>query len=256
VTARGPLADVPARVLVAAAVIGVLPELEELMVLAADRVDVQRAHALAGGLLARINLATLDVAATRAEIDCERRRAWRVRQSLHDSVSRRARDYGIVALLAGAVSGMASASLSLAERDRTGDLVGLSGAILGLALGVAAISVRAEAQYWHPRNHLRGLWYGGPDGALFPESLRRFLDSDAGQGLSARRALVQRWKERQLGTDDHAVLLGDGGRYDADVLDLRVEMLEELGAELALFNRDLRQLMQLVLGSAPRTFPE
>jgi hypothetical protein len=65
------------------------------------------------------------------------------------------------------------------------------------------------------------------------------------QRASIRDKIVERWHRYQgleQEPDDTSALFGAGGRYDADLLQTRAQMLDEVRAEVDLLSQDLESL--------------
>jgi hypothetical protein len=130
--------------------------------------------------------------------------------------------------------------------------VGISTGIVEGALGFGTLQVHPTTDFRHPRNILAEIWYGTAH-EDFPPSIWIYLSRpEHGTRAGALRDdLLDTWRaSRGLNgglkgaeASAHVALyFGAGGRYDADELEERAQMLLEVRDMVDLMNHDLRQL--------------
>lgn len=201
----------------------------------------------------RIDLAELAVQSVVAELGCDHERIQIVVESLRSQEDTNTRAYTVSSLLVTSVTGIVTSALTpVSGATRTEAVIGITGGVVGGALGVAALFVHATVSFRHPRNLLREIWQGPDRSALFPDVVWAYLSSprfSLDQRHSLRANLVRGWITLgRLG--GHGVptprlvelYFGEGGRFDADELHALVAMLSELRSAVELMQQDLLQL--------------
>jgi hypothetical protein len=203
----------------------------------------------------RILQGMLDAAGTIAEIDCEGERGDQLRTRLQARVDRRARQLGVAGLLLGAGTAALTGGLSLAGAATAGSVAGIAGggaeaAAAGALLFAPAPTARLET----PRNLLREAWDRPAEPRLFPASVWNHLARPGGTGPTPLDILLAEWRTPETlgesGTAEEgrriALLLGEGGDYTPEMLEVRDRMLDLLEASIALMSQDLRTLLRQV----------
>src|SRR5262249_37843343 len=108
--------------------------------------------------------------------------------------------------------------------------------------------VGAKTEYHHERNLLADVWNGPESSTLYPEFLWAFLTRPGfsnGEEESIRDHIVATWRAYHTAANEPALarlLFGEGGRYDADALDLRATLLEQVKAHVGLASQDIAAL--------------
>jgi hypothetical protein len=169
----------------------------------------------------------------------------------------------VASLVVGAVSGLGAGIWDLTGTESSGPtVVGIAGAAATTALGAAALAPsRRRIVFVHEHNLLAPIVRGEDPGHLYPTFVFRILDSPREPGApSPRQELLAAWQaliDDAVDEDERAraeaILWGDGGVYDADLLLLRRRLFEELEATFDSFARDidfLTQALALVLRPA------
>lgn len=206
----------------------------------------------------RIVLASLDVARTAAEADCEEERADQLADRLQEVRDRKIRYRTLVAIVGDALVGVMAGGFGLALQETASEVSAIFGGGLATIFGFAAAFTGEEHEFWHPRNLLKEIWEGPQHSTLMPESVWRFLNrpliGDPEQ-RSFRETLIMQWHEDgRLGapasdTEQRriALLFGEGGIYEIEDLRARASMLDLLEAEVNLMSEHLQLLMKEVL---------
>lgn len=243
--------------------IGALPELARLHELAGAGDDERiLLHRLAARqkVLERISLASLEVSAVLAELDCEGERTDQLRDRLQHREDSRLRRLALGGIVVGAVTALAGGALSLAGHGRAADIAQILGGGAESGIGLSTLSEPAPASLAHPRNPLAAVWSGDISGGALPPSVWNHLGQPVGDvpdGPTHRQVLVLQWRSAGLldasGADGAtrrlALLTGQGGDYTLADLHLRDAMLDLLEARVALFHQDLAALLREVLAS-------
>jgi hypothetical protein len=242
-----------ARVLDTARAIGALAEVERLAEAQARGAPLGDIVDLRGQLNDAIDMATLDLSSTVAHLDCEEGRAGQIASDLRDAEQQQTRRLTAYSLVLSAAAAIGTGVLAITDKDPTpAGVVGISGGAVGGAFGFATLAVHRATTFRHARNILGQVWTGGAHPDL-PDIIWAYLTrpqfTPAGD-RTRRDYLVQAWKESgRLGPDAQhpspervALYFGDGGTYDADGLDDRVDMLSEVREVVDLMSHDLQHL--------------
>ncbi len=193
----------------------------------------------------RVELATLILEATAAELDCEGERAEQAADYLSRGQSSTVQSLTIGSIAAAAVTSIAGVLLSTSNRPSgEQDGVAIGGGVVTAGLGLGSLFVHSHADFGHPRNLLTDVWQGPDTPATYPAFVWGYLtraEFSNDKRAPIREKIVARWKHfRQVEDRESALLLfGRGGSYDADLLRTRAAMLDEVKAEVELEYQDL-----------------
>jgi hypothetical protein len=203
--------------------------------------------------LERLEAARLAVAATAAELDCERQRATQAADALSRSMSTEAQALTIASIGAAAATSIASVFLSTKNaRAETQESVAIAGGGVTAGLAVGSFYVHPTVDFQTPRNLLEPLWSGPASSRLYPPLVWAYLalpEFSNDRQKSIRAHLVDRWRrEVDLGGTLAALLFGSGGDYDVDALRTRAALLDEVAGEVNLENQDLASAFALFFG--------
>lgn len=209
-------------------------------------------------ILERIVLASLAVARTAAEADCEEERADQLADRLQEVREKRTRGFTILALLGSGVASIISGGLGLASAAVAAAVTEITGGSVKSIFGSAAYLDGGTLDFPHQRNLLKEVWDGPDHSSLMPPSVWRHLNqplTDDPESRSLRETLIARWRQHgRLGKPDSEVerrrislFFGEGGTYGIDDLRARAAMLDLLEADITLMSQDLELLLQEVL---------
>lgn len=193
----------------------------------------------------------LDVASTIAEIDCERQRGEQLRGRLQAVLDRRARHFGLAAIMLGASTAVLTGALPLTALAGSHYATGIGGGVAEAGIGLAAMFDDAVGGLTTSRNLLAEVWQGAEQPTLVPRSVWRYLTQVDLDGSSRLARLHAAWRTPELlGEPDSetereniALFFGTEGRFTPSDLATREAMLDSLKASVALMNRDLRALL-------------
>jgi hypothetical protein len=163
----------------------------------------------------------------------------------------------MASLVIGAVAATTAGVWDLAQGDSPGpSVLGLSGGVGSAALGVAAFIPRAERMtFMHTHNLLAPIVRGEDPRQMYPVFVFRLLSLPSPDGdASPRQHLLQQWQaliEEALPasarTKAAALLYGEGGVYDQELMALRERMYDALESKLNALARDLELLDRFVV---------
>jgi hypothetical protein len=203
----------------------------------------------------KVNLAFLDMTSLKAELDCEEERARQVGMYLQNKVGKREKLYAVAGIVSGAVLGVAASTVGLSSGDsKLPDILGLVGGMGGAALGFKALAVDKKVEFLHDRNQLRDIWEGRDTAQFFPPAIWFYLNNPRNPQASSsslRLQLIGKWmafdqlsdansQQRQEQID---LYFGKGGEYNADELNMRARMLQQLESTIMLITQDLKTLL-------------
>jgi hypothetical protein len=242
-----------ARSLDTARAIGAASALERLAEAQAHHAPNDDVIDLRGQLNDAIFFATIEIQALVARMRCEEGRADQIAGDLRDAEEKQTRRLTAYSLGASALSAIGVGTLAIVLDSQTpANIVGITGGIVGGALGAGTLAVHRETTFVHKPNLLGELWRGQDHGGFPPivwAYLTREQFTDPG-APSLREQLMQTWSQSgRFGSDpEHrdpsrvSLYFGDGGVYDAKALDDRSNMLSELREALGLMHYDLQLL--------------
>ncbi|WP_165585612.1 hypothetical protein [Roseococcus sp. SYP-B2431] len=199
----------------------------------------------------RVLLATLDVNASLAAIDCEGERGDSLRGQLQRVESRRARNLGLASILLGATTAALTGGLGLAGANSADDIVGIIGGAAEASLG-GALLYNSTSGRLRTRNNLLGeIWRSPEQSTLFPPTVWRYLTRrEAPDAPSIAEEIAAGWREAGLASDGDALFEAEG-EFTVGDLERRDAMLDLLEARIALMSRDLRILLEEVVVRTP-----
>jgi hypothetical protein len=193
----------------------------------------------------RVELASLAIGATSAELECESERAEQAAEYLSRQQASRVQGLTIGSVVAAALTGIGGVLLSTKGASAVAqDTTAISGGVVTAGLGLASFYVHPRASFEHERNLLADVWFGPSASTTFPPVIWTYLTRPAfsnGGREAIRRRIVVRWKQFDQVEDlaTAATLFGKGGSYDVSSLRARAAMLDEVKAEVELERQDL-----------------
>jgi hypothetical protein len=241
------------RSLDTARAIGALAVIERLCAAQARKAPEAEITDIRGEVHGAIAAAALDLSSTVAHIQCEEGRAAQIASDLRDAEQAQTRRLTAYSLIVSALATIGTGVFAIADKDPVpAGVVGITGGVVGGALGLATLEVKRTATFMHARNVLGELWTARehPD---FPEAVWTYLTRarfTIRGDISVRDYLMRDWKKSgRLGDDaEHpspervALYFGDGGLYDADGLDDRADMLSDVREAVGLMFHELQHL--------------
>jgi hypothetical protein len=215
--------------------------------------QVSRSDDARARVLERVQLASLAIGATSAELDCESERAEQAADYLARAQTSSVQGLTVGSIAAATLTGIAGVFLSTRGAPAFAqDATAVSGGTVTAALGLASFFVHRGTNYEHRRNLLADVWTGPATSGTYPPVVWTYLTraefSNSGRE-PIRNRIVARWRQFQQVEDAEtaAMLFGSGGSYDVDALRLRASMLDEVKAEVELARQDLAALAAKLL---------
>ncbi|MBC8072514.1 MAG: hypothetical protein IAG13_29595 [Deltaproteobacteria bacterium] len=200
----------------------------------------------------RMSSLEIELAALLFEADCTGDQMEAALRELDQRNARRELAFTISSIAIGAAAGIGAGAWSLGSDDVRGPAaLGIGGGVASAGLGIAAlVPARGKVVFPHARNLFVPIVTGEDPQGLYPRFVFRLLTAtrDLG-GPTARDELLAEWERiiadevpasrRELA---RAVLFGEGGVYDGDLVDVRERMFDALESQLNAFDRELELL--------------
>ncbi len=199
----------------------------------------------------RINIASLEISAIASEMDCEEERADQIATYLKAKEDETETKLTVGAIIIGASGAIATGLLI--NNGNTADYIGIGMGITEATLGLLILLNKGTVTFHHPRNALREIWEGRDTSEVFSAQVWYYLNyfnPDKPDHPSLRYQIIERWmnfgqiaeaktkKKRKL----MEMYFGDGGKYTAEQLTNRANMLDQLEAHINLMKQDLKGL--------------
>jgi hypothetical protein len=202
----------------------------------------------------RVSVASLEVASVESELDCELERAHQVADYLLGKKGNREKKLTVGAIVVTAAGAVLTGLLK--SKDYAADRIGIASGLIGAGLGVMALTGDKKVAFEHPENALADIWHQPEVSKIFPPHIWYFLTtakSDTLKNSSLRARLIGDWQRLdQLPPNSKMeelqeaanLYFGTGGIYNADQLNNRADMLDQLIAAINLLTQDLRLLLR------------
>jgi hypothetical protein len=207
----------------------------------------QEADRLRQQIQSRLLLAQTQVSSVAAELDCEGERADQLATYLDQQDDRRVRRLTIGSVLIGAITTVATALILGDDANKT---VAISGGLISAGMGgAAAFSSGKRVPFQHSRNLLTDIWQEKKTSVIYPPTVWYVLHETAfsnSKHQSIAYNTRQRWLDYVLqgsSADEQSLYFGKGGRYSADDLHTRANMLNQLQSSVRSINQDLQSLL-------------
>ncbi|MGZ3932704.1 MAG: hypothetical protein ACXVP0_15665 [Bacteroidia bacterium] len=195
----------------------------------------------------RLLLASIEVASLAAELDCESERAKQLATNLDQINDTRIQRFTIISVVTGAATAIGTSAIKNNDAQIS---IGITGSIISAIFGgLAAISSRRTIEFLHRRNLLADIWNEPKTSAFYPPFVWYVLSSkELNNGVTSTfQSLKDRWVLEGLLDAGNAkqtnLLFGAGGKYAADDLHTRANMINQLKAEVRSINQNLQALM-------------
>lgn len=199
----------------------------------------------------RINIASMEIAATAAAIDCEEERADQIADFLETQERRKDNRLTAAAIGVGAVTAIVTGVILLSTpQSPLIDGMGIVGGVAEVILGVRLLRIQKNATYFHEINPLKSIIEGKNYDHFFPPSVwyyLNFYEKGLVNNLSVRENLLNIWiNAGQIPSVEEArklIYFGNGGVYSSQQLRNRANMLDQMEAQINIMQNDLKNLM-------------
>lgn len=204
----------------------------------------------------RVALANNDIASFLAELTCEKARMIETQNSLNAWINRSVSRVTVASIVVGAAATVAASVISLKEigdenSNKLEQGTAIAGAVVGTYLGFKALASKKKIRFMHTRNHLQDFWEEKATSRIYPPTIWNFINKAfnlKGENTTGKNEVLKKWASSNLlkkgETEKEALLMGSGGLYSADHLAIRMNMYEDIEAEIDLIKYDLKRLQQ------------
>lgn len=263
-----PLSPIPANAEQVANLIGIMPLVQRVRVLACGRNQVSTISveelAFRQQITEAVLTASLDVDGISAEIDYERAQILDLRELLSKANDRRVHLLTLASIVAGTGSGVVGTAMQFSNRTAiAGDIVGVAGGSAGVILTVLGLRQpgRARSLGIAP-NMLAPIFGRRPElQSVYPQDVWTYLNTppatDPRVNVPWKDELITEWvRQGRIGApnapgsqkkiDQLTSRIAEHERLSIGSLTDRSAMLADLGARVSLMNRDLRDLTKAV----------
>lgn len=216
-------------------------------------------------LVAQVAQAAGEAARVAEELECEKQRVDQTAVVLQGQQTKQTRNFTIGSLLAGATSGILSATIRHPDQANLNLVLTVSTAALSAGLGVATLFVNPRTDYPLPNNLLADVWDQRPQPAFYPPGLWATLNETRNVGTdphgpSPLQTIHQRWARYDQLTGGkpaqqaqrQELYFGKGGGYHLDDLHVRSEMLLQVAMAVRIVNQDLQKLLSEISAFEPQ----
>ncbi len=201
----------------------------------------------------KISIASLEISAVASELDCEEERANQFAYYLKEREGKTEKGLIIGSIILGAAGSIAGEVLS--NNNSNGNLVSgvsIGVSLTGAALGALILVNKRKIEFYHKDNALTDIWTNSVISNYFPPSIWYYLTYEHPQmkEKSLAKLLVDKWltfgqisnAEDQTNDKASELYFGKGGKYGADELKNRADMLDQTEAYVTLMKQDLKTL--------------
>ncbi len=227
----------------AANAIGAIDELEHIINLSQSETMDTLKYVLARQRLSdKINQASLEISSITASIDCEEEKSEQLASFLEKEIRKKERNFTVAAIVTGAaISVLTGGILFLQGGDLLIELVGITGGLTEVWLGLSILKANKKVAIEHRDNILAEVKEGGAKTTFIPPAIWYYINHEnaSRNGKSLRQLLLDRWQIYNLDEGDDNVLFMEGGLYSAEMLKNRADMLDQLEAQIDLMQQDL-----------------
>lgn len=201
----------------------------------------------------KISIASLEVSAVASELDCEEERANQFAYYLKEREGKTEQKLLISSIIIGAAGAIATEIMS--NNNSKKDIV--SGFTIGISLTEATLGAlmllnKRKIEFYHKENALTDVWTSASVSTYFPPSIWYYLtyQQPEKKEKSLAKLLVDKWvifgqisdeKDNSKNKGDQ-LYFGKGGKYRADELKNRADMLDQTEAYVTLMKQDLKTL--------------
>ena len=188
-----------------------------------------------------LNLATLEIQTLQTFLSCNNLKLIRAKTDLAAINNKTRSAYTNSAVIIGVASSILVAGAVLSDGELNNgsfkDWVGVVGGLVAAGLAVKSERIDKEVSLSHSNNAIAAIWNGNNDQGIFTDNTWYLLNQPYlaySSELSMRDQILATWNasESMLKEEDNLaylpVLLSNGGDYTEDMIQLRMDMLEEL----------------------------
>ncbi len=210
---------------------------------------VNRLH-LKNELQNRLLLVSTELNSFSAELDCEGERADQLASYLDERADNRNDLLTVASITVGALTTILSVAI---PSDATQKTVGLVGGLLSGGLGGSSLLKGRKVHFDHPRNVLTDVWHMPQKSDIYTPFIWYMLNeksfsNEHKQGII--HSIHDRWLTLEFDGEEKGnkqeLLFGKGGKYKANDLHSRADLLNQLQSSIRSLNQDLQSFVLAV----------
>lgn len=197
----------------------------------------------------KINNASLIVSAVSSEMDCEEERTSQIANYLKGKQSDLESKLTIGAIVVGASGAIATGGTI--KNESVSNTVGIATGIAEASIGLFMLFNKRKIDFYHERNALQDVWLGNTTSSNFPPFIWYYLNyanPDEPEVKCVREQIIKKWRDfGQIEEGDHyeelnELFFGKGGKYNADQLENRADMYDQVESHINLLKQELMAL--------------
>lgn len=188
-----------------------------------------------------MNLAKLEIQTLQTYLYCNNLKLIRAKSDLEQLNNKTRSAYTNSAIGIGIVSSVLVATAVISDGELNSgsfkDWVGIVGAVVATGLAIKSERVNKKIGLSHSHNAIAAIWNGKNDQGIFTDNVWYLLNEpyliDSSE-LSIRDSIIETWNtsKSMLQDEDHLkympIILGDKAEYTEEMIQLRMDMLEEI----------------------------
>lgn len=196
----------------------------------------------------KINTNSLEISSVTSELDCEEERASQISNFMKNKADEREKRLIIGSIIVGSVGSITAEILSNQTSDNSSTYVAIGTSVAEAVLGVLMLVNNKKITFLHTRNTPAEIWNGPEVSKTLPPSIWYYLNykNPSDNKPSLREQLIHNWTNfGQIDSNNKTIkpiYFGDGGKYNADELQNRADMYDQIEAFISLMKQDLKQL--------------
>jgi hypothetical protein len=188
-----------------------------------------------------MNLATLEIQTLQTFLNCNNRKLIQAKTDLEQLNNETRSTFTNSAIIIGVVASVLVAAAVISDGQLNSgsfkDWVGIGGGLVAAGLAIKSEGVNKKIGLSHSHNAIAAIWNGTNDQGVFTDNTWYLLNQpyliDSSE-FSIRESIIQTWKtsKSMLQEEDHMkyipIIMGNGGEYTEEMIQLRMDMLEEV----------------------------
>ncbi len=200
----------------------------------------------------KISIASLEISAVVSELDCEEKRANQFAYYLKEREGKTEKKLLIGSIIIGAAGAIATEVISNnSSNDNLASGLTIGVSLTEATLGILMLVNKKKIEFYHKENALTDIWTNSTVSNYFTPSIWYYLTYEHPQKneKSLAKLLVDKWlifgqisNAKDNSNKSYELYFGAGGKYRADELQNRAEMLDQTEAYIALMKQDLKTL--------------
>lgn len=202
-----------------------------------------------------IDLASLEISAVTAELDCEEEKIAQIASFLKEKEDETESKLTVGSIILGAVSAIATGIII--KDNNAANVIGVGVGLADATFGILMLTNQRNIEIRHSRNVLREIWQATETSSIYPPSIWYFLNyynPKEPDKPSLRSQLIESWKsfgqisasKGKTNNSSIEIYFSEGGKYTTAQLENRANMYDQLESAIKLMKQELRTLSQKI----------